>query len=80
MTYIKPAIYWVKLESGLVTEDYLLQMGHCQVLSPLCPLQAETVVVGSQQGLLCGSIGTVTMEQEPVVDGFLAHILLYCHG
>ena len=48
------------------------QWAHCQVLPPLCPLKAETVVVGSQQGLSCGSIGTVNMRREPVVDGFLA--------
>ena len=28
-------------------------MGHCEVLPPLCPLQAEMVVVGSQQGHPC---------------------------
>ena len=33
--------------------------------------QTETVVVGSQLGLPCGSIGTVTTGQELVVDGFL---------
>ena len=55
MTYLKPAIYRVKLESGLVTEDDMLPMGHYQVLPPLCPLRAETVVFGSQQGLPCGS-------------------------
>ena len=35
----------------------------------LCAPLAGTVVVGSQ-GLPCGSIGTVTMEQELVVDCF----------
>ena len=44
-------------------------MGHCQVLPPLCPLQAQAVVVSSQHGLPCGS---VTTGQEPVVDGFPA--------
>ena len=62
--YSKPAIYRVKLESGLVTKD------DCQVLPPLCPLQAETAVVGSQQSHPCGSISTVTTGQKPVVDGF----------
>ena len=47
-------------------------MGHCQALRPLCPLQAETAVVDSQQGLPSGSIGMATTEQEPVVDGFPA--------
>ena len=60
------------MESGLVTEDDMLPMGHCQILPPLCPLQMETAVVGSQQKLPCGSIGIVTTEQEPVVDGFSA--------
>ena len=68
--YPKPAIYRVKLESGLVTEDDMLPMGHCQVLPPLFPLQAEMVVVGSQQGHPCRSIGMVTTRQEPVFDGF----------
>ena len=57
---------------GIVTEYDILPKGHCQVLPPLCPLQAEKVVVGSQQRLSCGSIGTVTTGQEPVVDGFPA--------
>ena len=35
-------------------------------------VQAEMVVVCSQQGLSCESIGTVTPGQEPVVGGFLA--------
>ena len=47
-------------------------MSHCHVLPHLCPLQAEPVVVGSQQGLPCGSIGTVTMGQESVADEFPA--------
>ena len=51
-------------------------MGHSQVggqaLPPLCRFQAEMAVVGSQQGLPCGSISTVTMGQEPVVDGLSA--------
>ena len=47
-------------------------MGHLQVLLPLCPLEAETVIVGSQQGLSCGSLGMITMGQEQVVDGFPA--------
>ena len=46
-------------------------MGYCLVLSPLCPLHAETLVVGNQQRLSCGSIGKVTTGQEPVVGGFL---------
>ena len=46
-------------------------MGHCQVLPTVCPLQAETAVVGSQQRLPCRFIGTVTMEQKTIVDGFL---------
>ena len=36
---------------GLVTEDDMLPMGHCQVLSSVCPIQAA--VIGSQQGLPC---------------------------
>ena len=43
-------------------------VGHCQVLPPLLPLQAETTVVGSQQGLRCGSICSVTTGQESVVN------------
>ena len=43
-------------------------MGHCQVPPPLRPLQAETTVVGSQQGLRCGSICPVTTGQESVVN------------
>ena len=43
-------------------------VGHCQVPPPLCPLQAETTVVGSQQGLRCGSICPVTTGQESVVN------------
>ena len=58
------------MESGFVTQDDMLPMGHCQVLPPLCLLQAETAVVGRPQVLPCGSIGTVTMGQEPLV--FLA--------
>ena len=49
-------------------------MGHCQVLPPLCPLQAETVAVDILQGLPSGSIGMVTTGQEPVVDGFPASL------
>ena len=67
MTYPKPAIYRVKLESGLVTEDGMVPMGHCQVLLPLCPPQPETAVVGSLRGLPCEFIGTVTTGREPVV-------------
>ena len=44
-------------------------MGHCQFLSPLCPIQVKKAVVGSQQRLPCGSLGTVTTGKEPVVDG-----------
>ena len=48
-------------------------MGHCRVLPTLCSFQAEVVVVGSQQGLLCGSIGMVTIgPREPFVNGFTA--------
>ena len=43
-------------------------VGHCQVLPPLPPLQAETTVVGSQQGLRCGSICPVTTGLESVVN------------
>ena len=50
----------------------MLPMGHCQLLPTLCPLQAEAVVVGSQQGLPCGSIGTITTGQQPVVDSLMA--------
>ena len=71
-TYPKPAIYQWKLEFSPVTEDDMLPMGHCQLLPPLCPLQAETVEVGSQRVLPWGSIGTVTTGQEPVVYGFWA--------
>ena len=45
----------------------MMPTGHCQVLPPLHPLQAETAGVGSQQGLPCGPIGTVTTGQKPVV-------------
>ena len=38
----------------------MLPVGHCQVPPPLRPLQVETTVVGSQQGLRCGSICPVT--------------------
>ena len=68
MAYPKPAIYRVKLESRLITEDDMLPIGHCQVPPPLRPLQAETTVVGSQQGLRFGSICPVTMGQESVVN------------
>ena len=68
-TYSKPAIYQVKLEYWLVTEESMMPTGHCQVLPPLHPLQAETAGVGSQQGLSCGPIGTVTTGQKPVVFG-----------
>ena len=68
MAYPKPAIYRVKLESRLITEDDMLPVGHCQVPPPLRPLQAETTVVGSQQGLRCGSICPVTTGQESVVN------------
>ena len=47
-------------------------MGLCRVLPHLCPLPAETVVVGGQQWLPCGYIGTVSTGQEPVIDGFPA--------
>ena len=46
----------------------MLPVGHCQVPPPLRPLQAETTVVGSQQGLRCGSICPVTTGQESVVN------------
>ena len=64
----KPLIYRVKLESRFITEDDMLPVGHCQVPPPLRPLQAETTVVGSQQGLRCGSICPVTTGQESVVN------------
>ena len=60
--------YRVKLESRLITEDDMLPVGHCQVPPPLRPLQAETTVVGSQQGLRYGSICPVTTWQESVVN------------
>ena len=66
--YPKPAIYGVKLESRLITEDNMLPLGHCQVAPPLRPLQAEMMVVGSQQGLRCGSNCPVTTGQESVVN------------
>ena len=43
-------------------------VGHCQDPPPLHPLQVETTVVGSQQGLRCGSICPVTTGQESVVN------------
>ena len=43
----------------------MLPVGQCQVPHPL---QAETTVVGSQQGLRCGSICLVTTGQESVVN------------
>ena len=46
----------------------MLPVGHCQVPPPLRPLQAQTTVVGSQQGLRCGSICPVTTGQESVVN------------
>ena len=46
----------------------MLPVGHCQVPPPLRPLQAETKVVGSQQGLRCGSICPVTTGKESVVN------------
>ena len=46
----------------------MLPVGHSQVLPPLRTLQAETTVVGSQQGLRCGSIFPVTTGQESVVN------------
>ena len=46
----------------------MLRVGHCQVPPPLHPLQAETTVVGSQQGLRCGSICPVTTGQESFVN------------
>ena len=46
----------------------MLPVGHCQVPPPLRPLQAETTVVGNQQGLRCGSICPVTTGQESVVN------------
>ena len=46
----------------------MLPVGHCQVPAPLRLLQAETTVVGSQQGLRCGSICPVTTGQESVVN------------
>ena len=36
------------------TEDGMMSMGRCEILPHLCPLQAEMVVVGSQQGFLVG--------------------------
>ena len=44
-TYRKPAIYWAHLKFGLFTEGNMLPMGHCQVLPPLWPLEAEMVAV-----------------------------------
>ena len=72
--YTKPVICRVKLESGRVTENHsdMLPMGHCQVLSPLCPHQAQAVVDDIQQGLPCGYIRKETMGQKSVVDGFTA--------
>ena len=46
----------------------MLPVGHCLVPPPLRPLQAEPTVVGSQQGLRCGSICPVTTGQESVVN------------
>ena len=47
-------------------------MGQCQVLLRLYPLQGVAAVVGSQQGLPCGYIGTVSTGQKLVADGFPA--------
>ena len=77
MMHLKPAIYWVKLESGLLTEYDMLPMSHCQVLPPLFPLQVEKEVIGSQQELPCGSIGMVTPGQGPAVDGFPTSLIPY---
>ena len=52
----------------LITEDDMLPVGHSQVPPLLRPLQAEMTVVGSQQGLLCGSICPVTTGQESAVN------------
>ena len=46
----------------------MLPVGHCQVPPPLRPLQVDATVVGSQQGLRCGSICPVTTGQESVVN------------
>ena len=46
----------------------MLPVGHCQVPPPLRSLQAVTTVVGSQQGLRCGSICPVTTGQGSVVN------------
>ena len=43
-------------------------LGQYQAPPPLRPLQAKTTVVGSQQGLRCGSICPVTTGQESVVN------------
>ena len=55
----------------------MLPMGHCQVLPPLCPLRAETVVFGSQQGLPCGSVDTVTTGQKPLLIVFPPALIPY---
>ena len=52
-------------------------MGHCLFFLPMGPLQAETAVVGSQEGITCGSIGMITTGQEPVVDGFRPALIPY---
>ena len=70
--YPKPAIYQIKLESGLVTEDDMLSMGYCRVLPLLCPLQTDMAGLSSQQEFPCGSICRVTMGHEPIVDGYPA--------
>ena len=59
----------------------MLPVGHCQVPPPLRGLQAETTVVGSQQGLRCGSICPVTTGQESVVNCLATspHFVQICH-
>ena len=63
---------WVKLESGLITEDDILLMDHYQVSATSVPTPSGNGSGWLSTGLPCGSIGMVTMGQELVVEGFLA--------
>ena len=55
----------------------MLPVGHSQVPPPLRSLQAETTVVGSQQGLRCGSIYLVTTGQESVINRCVTSLIPY---
>ena len=55
----------------------MLPVGHCQAPPPLRPLQVETTVVGSQQGLRCGSICPVTTRQESLLTAVPPALIPY---